>query len=35
VAETLALLAAWAYWLLGLPLGWVLAHRVGMAPSGI
>jgi MATE family multidrug resistance protein len=24
-----------AYWVLGLPLGWVLAHRVGMGPAGI
>jgi multidrug resistance protein, MATE family len=24
-----------AYWLLGLPLGWVLAHEAGMGPAGI
>jgi len=24
-----------AYWVLGLPLGWVLAHPVGIGPSGI
>jgi multidrug resistance protein, MATE family len=24
-----------AYWVLGLPLGWVLAHPFGMGPSGI
>lgn len=24
-----------AYWLLGLPLGWVLAHQAGMGPAGV
>lgn len=24
-----------AYWILGLPLGWVLAHSVGLGPAGI
>jgi MATE family multidrug resistance protein len=24
-----------AYWVLGLPLGWILAHHVGMGPAGI
>lgn len=24
-----------AYWVLGLPLGWVLAHPVGMGPAGV
>jgi MATE family multidrug resistance protein len=30
-----ALVSLGAYWVLGLPLGWVLAHPVGMGPSGI
>jgi MATE family multidrug resistance protein len=24
-----------AYWVLGLPLGWVLAHQAGMGPAGV
>ena len=30
-----AVVSMLAYWALGLPLGWVLAHRVGFGPSGI
>jgi MATE family multidrug resistance protein len=30
-----ALVSLTAYWVLGLPLGWVLAHRAGMGPAGI
>ena len=30
-----ALVSLVAYWALGLPLGWVLAHTAGMGPSGI
>jgi multidrug resistance protein, MATE family len=30
-----AVVSMLAYWVLGLPLGWVLAHQVGMGPSGI
>ncbi len=30
-----ALVSLGAYWVLGLPLGWVLAHTAGMGPSGI
>ncbi len=30
-----ALVSLGAYWVLGLPLGWVLAHQVGIGPSGI
>lgn len=30
-----ALVSMLAYWVLGLPLGWVLAHRAGMGPAGI
>ena len=30
-----AMVSLGAYWVLGLPLGWVLAHSVGMGPSGI
>jgi multidrug resistance protein, MATE family len=30
-----ALVSLTAYWVLGLPLGWVLAHRASMGPAGI
>ena len=30
-----AMVSLGAYWVLGLPLGWVLAHPVGIGPSGI
>jgi MATE family multidrug resistance protein len=30
-----AVVSMLAYWVLGLPLGWVLAHTVGMGPAGI
>lgn len=30
-----ALVSLGSYWVLGLPLGWVLAHPVGMGPAGI
>jgi MATE family multidrug resistance protein len=30
-----AVVSLLAYWVLGLPLGWVLAHAVGLGPSGI
>jgi multidrug resistance protein, MATE family len=30
-----ALVSLGAYWVLGLPLGWALAHPLGMGPSGI
>jgi MATE family multidrug resistance protein len=30
-----ALVSMLAYWVLGLPLGWVLAHGAGMGPAGV
>jgi multidrug resistance protein, MATE family len=30
-----AMVSLLAYWVLGLPLGWVLAHPVGMGPAGV
>ncbi len=30
-----AMVSMIAYWVLGLPLGWLLAHRLGLGPAGI